>query len=88
MSSAEAIKLSISLLLRERAFVAHLRLWTKRGEGTREENVSFLSQERNKEPMCDEKATGFKLGVALATCVPPWQGKFSCPDRRKRHPSP
>ena len=47
MSSAEAIKLSISLLLRERAFVAHLRLWTKRGEGTREENVTFFTEESN-----------------------------------------
>ena len=33
-------------------------------------NVAFFSEESNKEPVCDVKITGFKLGVALATCCP------------------
>ena len=40
-----------------------------RNEGTRgdEGDVTFFSEESNKEPVCDEKVDLIKLGVALAT---------------------
>ena len=36
---------------------------------------------------CDVKVKLIKLEGGTAA-PPPWQGKFACPDRRKRHPSP
>ena len=40
-------------------------------KGKRRGYVSFLNQERNKEPACGVKATCIKLEVALATCPAP-----------------
>lgn len=45
-------------------------------KGKRRGYVSFLNQERNKEPACGVKATCIKLEVALATCPAPVAGKI------------
>ena len=53
-------------------------------KGKRRGYVSFLSQERNKEPACGVKATCIKLEVALATCRPPVAGEsLNRPDESK-----
>jgi len=47
----------------------------------RDEGGRFFLESRKKQRTCvvDGKAAGFKLGVALAICMPPWQGKFCVP---------
>ena len=43
-----------------------------------------MSQERNKEPVCDVEAKLIKLGVALATCPAPEAGEsLNRPDESK-----